>query len=290
LRRRTARVAGGLLLFAVAIRLTVKDQVPILATLFYATPPCVLALGSLSWAALRGGRPALIGLAGALVGLGWQAGVSRFDRPQASGELRIVCWNAQNGSRGWDGLAAALKEDGPALVGLVEAQGAEKALPGRLPGYDWAWPGRGIAVGARGRILSSELRLLTSTSRAAVVRLELGGPMTVVMADFVSNPFRSRRSAFRALDVLVREVEPDLVMGDFNTTRDSDFFDGLRGPFRSAFEEAGRGWDLTWPRPLPLLSIDHVWCGPRIAPRAASHPDSPASDHLRVRVDAARIP
>jgi endonuclease/exonuclease/phosphatase (EEP) superfamily protein YafD len=285
-RRRAARVLGALLLAALFVRLTLRDRFPFVSTLHYATPPAVLALGALAWAALRGGRPALLGLAAALAGFVWQAGVSRFDRAPRAGNLRVVFWNLKNGSRGWDGLAGALAADAPDLIGLVEADGGPRRLPPLLPGYDWAWPGRNLGLAARGRILSSELRELAPGSRAGVIRVELGRPLTVLVVDLASNPLTPRRAAFRELEILLWEFRPDLVMGDFNTPRDSVFFDDWRGPLRHAFEEAGRGWDVTWPLPVPFLPIDHVWCGPRVEPRAAEHPASGASDHRRVRVTA----
>jgi endonuclease/exonuclease/phosphatase (EEP) superfamily protein YafD len=107
--------------------------------------------------------------------------------------------------------------------------------------------------------------------------------MVVVGVDVGANPLRPRGRAFEPLDALLARVKPDLVLGDFNTPRDSVFFEAWRSAgYRHAFEAAGNGTDLTWPMPLPVLSLDHVWSGPRLAPRSCRHVGSWASDHRAV--------
>lgn len=50
--------------------------------------------------------------------------------------------------------------------------------------------------------------------------------------------------------------------GDFNTPRESSHFRQLRKPMTHAFETAGRGLADTWPVPIPVLSLDHIWTTP----------------------------
>ncbi len=66
--------------------------------------------------------------------------------------------------------------------------------------------------------------------------------------------------------VLASLKHPDIIAGDFNTTRDSAslarFLDSL-GSFEHAKAQStgagGVGWDFTYPRTFPVLHIDHVF-------------------------------
>ena len=272
--------------FALLVRLLLRDRVPYLATLFYATPPVLLACGALACAALWGlgrrRRLALGALAASFVFGAWQAGASRFDRPQAPGGLRVLLWNVEHGNRGWPRVAAEIAARDADLVALVEAEGGAGQAP---PGWSWRWVDSGLAVGVKGRIVSAEIARLGESSRAAVLELEVRGrPLRALLVDIGANPLRPRGLAFEPLDELRRRFRPDLVMGDFNTTRDSVHFDAWRGELTQAFEAAGRGWDLTWPTSFPLLSIDHVWCAPTLTPTSCRHVPG-ASDHRAVWVE-----
>jgi endonuclease/exonuclease/phosphatase family metal-dependent hydrolase len=272
--------------FALLVRLLLRDRVPYLATLFYATPPVLLACGALACAALWGlarrRRLALGALATAFACGAWQAGVSRFDRYASPGETRVLLWNVEHGNRGWPGLAAEIAARDADLVALVEADGGAPHAP---PGWDWRWIDHGLAVGVKGRIVSAGIEPLGESSRAAVLELEVRGrPLRALLVDVGANPLRPRGLAFAPLDDLRRRFRPDLVMGDFNTTRDAVHFDAWRGELTHAFEAAGRGWDLTWPTSFPLLSIDHVWCAPTVVPTSCVHLGGPLSDHRSVNV------
>jgi vancomycin resistance protein VanJ len=278
--------SGGLLL-ALLARLVLRDRVPGVAMLVYAAPPLLLASGALAcaaaWALARRRRPALGFLALAFLCGAWQAGVSRARHPYAKGELRLLLWNVANGGAGWERLAPEIAACDADVVCLVEADGG---APERMPPGAWRWIDPGLAVGVNGRILSAELVPLGEGSRAALLKLEVRGRLlTAILVDIGASPLRPRSLAFGPLDDLRRRLKPDLILGDFNTPRDSVHFDGWRGDLSHAFEAAGDGWDLTWPRPVRVLSIDHVWCAPTLAPRHAAHVSRPSSDHTQVVVE-----
>ncbi|MEO7352112.1 MAG: endonuclease/exonuclease/phosphatase family protein [Marmoricola sp.] len=71
------------------------------------------------------------------------------------------------------------------------------------------------------------------------------------------------RSVRERSSTLVEEG-PTLVVGDFNATRDHEPWRAILGAgLRDAAEEAGSGWQPTWPNDcrgwvLPLIMIDHV--------------------------------
>jgi endonuclease/exonuclease/phosphatase (EEP) superfamily protein YafD len=273
-------------LLALAVRLCLRDRVPYLAALFYAAPPLLLASGALAsaaaWGLARRRRLVLGALTAAFAFSAWQAGISRFRQPSAPGALRLLLWNVQHGNAGWERLAAEIAARDADVVALVEADGGASKAP---PGWTWRWVDHGLALGVKGEILSAEIVPLGDSSRAAVARIEARGrPLSVILVDIGADPLRPRGLAFGPLDELRRRVKPDLILGDFNSPRDTAYFDAWRGELTHAFEAAGAGWDLTWPAAFPVLSIDHVWCASTVVPTSCVHLAG-ASDHRAVAVE-----
>lgn len=289
--RRASGAVPWILLTAVGvsilIRLTFRDAVPLFATVYYALPP---AIGALLLAAAAGiwlllGRfKSAAGVLGAVLAMAaWQAQISWHVHDDASGDLKVLSWNTQRGLQGWDRLGGEIGAVQADVVCLIEAQEAEERLPRMLPGYVWCWFPEGLGAGIRGTLVESEYVDFGADGRAAVVKAVVQGrPLILLLVDLEPDPFNPRRRGFQRLDDLRSRVQPDLIAGDFNTPRDSVFFRPWRRGLRHAFEAAGNGADLTWPMPYPVLSIDHVWCGPRLFPRACRHEGSDASDHRAV--------
>jgi endonuclease/exonuclease/phosphatase family metal-dependent hydrolase len=103
---------------------------------------------------------------------------------------------------------------------------------------------------------------------------------------------RDTVEAYRELaEILAAEDGPHIVIGDFNTPRQSA---QLRRTFRgyadalAAAAPAGT-WLATWPEPLPLWQIDHAFLSPGLAPAEATLVRSMRSDHsgfvIGVRVE-----
>ncbi len=273
--------------FSVLIRLTLQDTVPLLATVYYGSPPvigCLLLAAAAGTWLLLGRLKVAAGVFGAvLLMAAWQAQISWHVHGGASGELKVLSWNTQRGLRGWDRLGGEIDGVQADLVCLIEAQDAERRLPQMLPRYEWCWFPEGLAAGIRGTVLDSEFFDFGAEGRAAVVKAVVKGrPLTLLLVDLDPDPFNPRRAGFERLDALRARVHPDVIAGDFNTPRDSVYFRSWRRGLRHAFETAGNGTDLTWPMPYPVLSIDHVWSGPRLLPRACRHEGSAASDHRAV--------
>jgi endonuclease/exonuclease/phosphatase family metal-dependent hydrolase len=85
---------------------------------------------------------------------------------------------------------------------------------------------------------------------------------------------------------------PTLVVGDFNATEDHALFRRILGEgLHDAAEEAGSGWQPTWPSywrgssPWPLFAIDHVLTSDGFTAVATSTVEVPQSDHLALVVD-----
>lgn len=93
--------------------------------------------------------------------------------------------------------------------------------------------------------------------------------------------------------VAASRYDPDLIVGDFNATRDHMPMRILAGKgFRDVAELADEGWQPTWPAnglyrvlglPLPpLVTIDHVLIGSSLAALGSSTVRLDGTDHLAV--------
>lgn len=286
-----AAVLGAALLVA---RVSVRDRLPGFAILYYAAPPLVpsvlFGVAATAGLALGTRRLARGATVAALACLAWQLAGHLACRPQADAPLRVLLWNSGRGAGGWEGIVALLARETPDLALLGEAgKGENDVLRAALPSHDWRSLGDGLAVAARGRILEATTFKLGPGSAAAVLKAEIDGRrLTVLLADLWADPFYDRAEIFARLNVMRRGA--DLVAGDFNTPGDSVHFDAWRGDLVHAFDAAGRGWDATWPWPVPILAIDHLWCGPRVTPRRCRLVASPASDHRAVVADVEVAP
>lgn len=95
----------------------------------------------------------------------------------------------------------------------------------------------------------------------------LGRPLHILLIDLPSDPRIAR--AELAADVRAAldarpDVETDLIVGDFNTTRGGFALQHMFPDVRHAFDDAGRGYVATYPRAVPLYHIDHVLLGSAI--------------------------
>ena len=95
------------------------------------------------------------------------------------------------------------------------------------------------------------------------------------------------------------ELQPDLIVGDFNATLDHQPMQDLADDgWRSAAERTNELWQPTWPNngiirflglPMPsLVQIDHVLVGPQMAAIDVHTVDLPGSDHRAVVATVAR--
>jgi endonuclease/exonuclease/phosphatase family metal-dependent hydrolase len=87
---------------------------------------------------------------------------------------------------------------------------------------------------------------------------------------------------------------PTLVVGDLNATTDHVLLREILGEgVRDATEQAGSGWQPTWPSywgdssPWPLLALDHVLTSAGFTAVRTSTVEVPHTDHLALVVDIA---
>ncbi len=298
-------VACAVGLCGIALAVTIRDAMPLLAPLHYATPPlAILALallgGALAWRARRRGV-GIANLCTAVAAAVLVATTAWCDSAQPDAvptrATRVVFWNVFGARLGADAVAAHLVATGADALFLVEAgptdvagqTALDAALRAALPGHTLLRAPHRIVAIARGDLRRVAARDLRGGGSAVRFELRLDGdaPLTVVVADIDSNPVRARGPALAELRAWVEPLATSraLVVGDFNTPRRSVHFDAWRPAWRHAFETAGHGLDGTWPAWLPVLSLDHVWVARGCDPVRCTTRDTTASDHRLVEVD-----
>ena len=290
------RVPGALAIIGVLMRLSIRDRVETIAYLHYGTPWSVIGLLALaaaliSWLQARwnrrngSGAPGVLRLASRwgftglalLAALAWW--FSDFERGQTAanvdGEggpvMRVVLWNAEGNLR-WPGLLEALHDADPDILLVVES-GRISLVRDRLKQVlgencqTWS-PGGQMLVTSRESMSPDPgsqreggwwnydhlNRFVGFTTRFE------GRPVRILGVDVYSRPLNKRSIAAGHAARMGREDDvPTIVLGDFNTPADSVWFEAMREDFDHAFELAGDGYSPTWPEPVPLLQIDHVW-------------------------------
>lgn len=295
----SVRFAAGLFVVGSVLRLTVRDSIPILSAIFYGTPLPVLVVSGLyvgvGLAIARRFRWATVAAVTAVVwGVVWMntqfcdnGDHESADHPN---DRFVLLWNMQNGASGWDGAFNWVRDQRPDIAGLVESHHDYRQLKfatGMPSGYACSESHRGLTIVVRGSVGETEDGRLGKYGiyQSAQVTVD-GQSFRVIVVDLISIPFLSRRPAIVELrKVADRYIdEPLLIMGDFNTPYDSVHFDLLSTDFAHAFREHGNGYAATWPLPLPLMELDHLWFNDKIVATRCAHTESENSDHRAVEL------
>jgi vancomycin resistance protein VanJ len=200
--------------------------------------------------------------------------------PPGSAEMSLLHWNVMWGGHDppkWRETAAKIVGHDPDLVVLSEAPSDEMvadALSGAGPRWNvvyitnppktryWYNP----MVCSRGP-LKIERRVEIRNGAAMSVLAEVKGrTVRLLVVDGKSDPRILRTPMLHdiaaACDDAARRGEPfDVIAGDFNSTGRSIGFDAVANAGELGYRRAATyaGWRATWPFPLPLFDIDHVW-------------------------------
>lgn len=302
LRRWLARAWGGGtigLWVVAAMDVTLRDRVPGLAAVFYATPPVVLGVLLLLMAGLGAGWPfsavllksqisdfkfqnigkpraAILRawtIATAMLGvvcLGtWLFGNFRWaaSREPPPDALKVVFWNVGRGEfASWDRIAEELSRFEADVLALAEANAGEvqtrEFWQSRLPGYSPLPLRGGLVLLVKGEATQEAAGPLAKGGRFRRVAVTVRGVrFGMILADIISDPLQSRQPPLGKLfEIMQAQADtPTLVVGDFNTPPTSVWFEAWRADWSRAWDVAGRGYQATWPQPLPVLTLDHVW-------------------------------
>jgi hypothetical protein len=203
----------------------------------------------------------------------------------------------------WVGVASRLWELPPAqAMQHVRASGAV-VIASRLAPV----ASGGTSLGFQAPVAGAIEPLLDS-GRAAFATLAWGGSeLTIWAIDLPSDPALARSAVARqAAEVIESAVirsyrlsdagdrflpeeslgfpAPDIIVGDFNTTRRAASLRALTGDLRDAHAQAGLGPDATWPRQFPLLGLDQAFVRPSAGLVRYDVVDAGAGTHLMQRL------
>ena len=292
-----AWISAPLLIAGLVVRFTIRDEADSIAVLFYATPWAVLWAMSVIcliywWKLPRVRWVTLILTAGCLT-MWVVRGFGFAPTPRGSVEtsFRITYWNVARPE--WR-LNSILAQAGR-MTSDFYVFGEPRNGNSISPKWKEYFGGRTVLP------LTRELLLVSPEAVTPIDGGSLGGSgecqmcRTVVhgrevfllTVDFDPTPYKSRRPAFDRLFQIVDAYseKPLLVIGDFNTPADSSRFDRLHTRLTNAFETAGRGYGSTWPMPVPVMQLDHIWTNKHLRAVQCDHVTSLYSDHRAVVAD-----
>lgn len=288
------------------VRLTLRDSEPALALFYYMTPGIVLAplaaIAEIIFLMAGRSRAAVLCFILFIALLvnwhfqTWHSGRAASGEPiDPSSRHRLLLWNVMGATVDSPAILEQITRTQADLVGLVEVRVPDpsiEAFARSMPGHQLLPLGAGMAVVVKRAAATALIGESVILGRrrvdirpggwCAMVDVLLGGKLlTVVMVDLKSDPLRWRRPAIERLVgwLETEEERPMIVMGDFNTPVDSVLLTPLRRKHINAFERVGRGYYVTWPSPVPILSLDQVWMSRQVDPITASLLAHPASDH-----------
>jgi endonuclease/exonuclease/phosphatase (EEP) superfamily protein YafD len=285
---------SSLFIICLAIRFLVKDGIDAFSVVYYSTPLPILAAFSfmlgMVWLLSKRIRAAqfyFIFAIGCLIAWSYES-FSLNSRAPAPGNLKLFFWNAAHNKKAGEIVGYINRFDAD-LIGIVEAGTTSKKSrslwKNAFPSYNVEILAGEMAFITKGEVLSKESGYLGRRGRFNLLKVELNGKQFhVLLVDLDGDPLRSRAPAFEPLSKMIRAYSQAnlIVMGDFNTPLDSVLFESFRQYLTHAFESGGNGFAATWPIPLPVLAIDHIWVGKNIKVANCNLNWSPLSDHRSV--------
>jgi endonuclease/exonuclease/phosphatase (EEP) superfamily protein YafD len=269
-RRLSVRLAGGLWLTGTLLWLTVRDQLPEVAWLFYGLPlPLLVFFGGWATAFLPTERRKMriAWLVIVLIQVGcWLNSTVVFRGEQSPAEsATLLFWNVCRGYGDYESVGAeisAINADVVALVEATEAGQNENLWRKVCPGYEVTRLGSGMMMLHRGKKFGWEFGAVAGDCRYQVLDLKIKEQrFTLIVIDVKSDPRFSKKPSFDRLEELITKYSdrPLLIVGDFNTPLESIYISRMRRRMQNSFEVSGSGFRDTWPVILPVLSLDQVW-------------------------------
>jgi endonuclease/exonuclease/phosphatase (EEP) superfamily protein YafD len=199
--------------------------------------------------------------------------------------LRVALWNVARPESRLEHQASWLRARDPDVIALAEASPRDSSAVERwqqeFAGYAAAESSGNLLCLVRGQVQSHESGTLDEGSLFARLRTRIrGNEMTIIQVDIRASPARSRGRALSRLAEMVKATSgPLIVLGDFNTPRESAHLDPLRQHLHMAFEKSGHGIAETWPLYAPALSLDQIWSSRGLRPVRTRIGWMPLSDH-----------
>jgi len=300
----TARLLTISTLSGVLLHLTVRDSIPLLATLYYALPlPIILCLAMARLVCARvvhHSRSVVVWTAVVAAMSVWTVlSLGEWHESRDDPEtIRVVCWNTGQGKGNWKpAFAEAINSLQPDVAGLIEAGGEPSAVrrffEEHCPGFEVTILRGGLVCLTRGTAGEGSVTSLAGGGTCGHISVIIRGQaVDLLLVDVHSSPLRFRAAPLQALAERAQQLQDRavIILGDFNTPNDSVHLEALRTHHRHAFESAGQGYAGTWPIPLPVHNLDQIWTNRHLLPVGCRHEWTSVSDHRLVVADMTIMP
>jgi endonuclease/exonuclease/phosphatase (EEP) superfamily protein YafD len=222
---------------------------------------------------------------------------NQWRRPKPPGNaeqrLRLVHWNVGGCQGEPDAILRQLQPqeaDIYVLSELYDAAVVRKVTDGLGPAYAALHQQHHLTVIARGSAKLVKLKQRISNRAYFVEWTSEAGPLTLLLVDLKSRPIYYRGARLLQVRELIGTERPDLVVGDFNTTRRSRVLARLPRGYAHAYYRAGAGWSYTWPDEFPLWDLDQCIVGPAVQPLRYDLLRTGSSDHRMQVLDFSVAP
>ncbi len=283
---------GFLTILGLVLRLTVRDSVAGLSTLYYMTPLALIVFGAgFCFLTSRWKQKKLTSLFWSLIFVTVSAWWIQTDwsfqtrAEETKNDITILLANLAR-TKDLGTIASKIREIEPDIVVLVEAMVTTDAdrevWKATFPEYNYSMINGGTQLLAKGKIGPPWVKALKDGSKLSrsIVTID-GVDLHCYVVDIKSTITVSREYAIEELANFTTKStgQPALIMGDFNTPPDSVHFNILRENHVNLFETAGRGYATTWPHPIPVLALDQIWVNQNIVPIGCEHHVNFRSDH-----------
>ena len=269
------RIAAVAIWTIAAIDFVIRDRFLWTAMVYYAAPTVFLAVTAAcaAWLGKRLHRSRvavmLLLLLAVFSTVFWVYSNVRIakNRERVPNSIRVAFWNVGRGwFDEWDQIAERLNGFDADVLVVAEATsdelGTREYWRTHLPGYFQLPLNDGFVLLVRGQAtLQASDSLATGGQYRRVDMVVRGVHFHLILADITSDPWLPRRPPLDALWEIMKAQtdQPALVLGDFNTPPSSVCFDRWRGDWTRAWDAAGSGYQPTWPQPVPILPLDHLW-------------------------------
>jgi vancomycin resistance protein VanJ len=220
-----------------------------------------------------------------------------------AGELRVMTFNVNYANRNASDIADMIRAESPDVIAMQElSKDLRQALQAELaPDYPYSVPvtSEGPLMGLFSRYPITVQPVPAAAYRTRRVSVETPyGTMEVWNVHpppAVSQPgWESQRAILAAVaGEIEAETEPLIVLGDFNTTDQTENYRLIADHMTDVHWSVGRGFAFTFPYPRrygvdspllgPMVGIDHIFVSDHFTPQAIKViPSGHGSDHLPV--------
>lgn len=182
---------------------------------------------------------------------------------------RLFYWNVSHLDHGVQNLAAEIQRHEADYIVLLEAGPATEDVRHvwrqYFPDHDITLLGSEMMLLTRQRGVAGNIRAysLGRSSHLREIAMQVGSEhFTLLVADIYGRPSFDREPPLTLLGEILsarRQTSPVVLVGDFNTPRESLLLQPVQSQMVNAFDVAGSGYAPTWPVPLPVLAIDQAW-------------------------------